>query len=399
MKDGLRFADSDMHVMEPESFMERYLDPAFRHRVTSPPPPLGGGETFSQGWLIDGVTVNKDQILAQYNRIKDPSAWHNNPEVMFALERGYDPESYIMGMDAEGVDIAVLFPSAGLNMIAREGMDPHLSHAICRAYNDWIHDLCRYNPARLKMVAMLPVHDVNLARRELIRTVREYGAVGAFLRPNYVNGRYWHSKYWDPLYNLLQEMQIPLCFHEARGAHNSQIGPQFGENQLMRHVACHPVEMQFALIAMMLGGIFEFFPKLKVAFLEAQSWWVPGLLGRMQWDIQNHKANVPFLKLTTLEYWQRNCFSAIEGTETDIGATVQLIGSKNICVSTDFPHFDSSYPNVRTNVLNNPSITPETGADILFGGARLYGFTDEDFQKADATTAESQRQRKVYASP
>ena len=47
----------------------------------------------------------------------------------------------------------------------------------------------------------------------------------------------------------------------------------------MRHVASHSTEMQLALIALMLGGIFEFYPRLRVAFLEAQSWWVPGLLG------------------------------------------------------------------------------------------------------------------------
>ena len=34
MKDGLRFVDSDMHVMEPPDLFERYLDPGFRDRVT-----------------------------------------------------------------------------------------------------------------------------------------------------------------------------------------------------------------------------------------------------------------------------------------------------------------------------------------------------------------------------
>jgi hypothetical protein len=61
-----------------------------------------------------------------------------------------------------------------------------------------------------------------------------------------------------------------------------------------------------------------------------------------------------------------------------------LGGADNICVSTDFPHFDSSFPEVSNRVLQNPSITPEIGSKILYGGARLYGFGEEDFQKADA---------------
>jgi hypothetical protein len=37
--------------------------------------------------------------------------------------------------------------------------------------------------------------------------------------------------------------------------------------------------MQLALIALMLGGILESYPRLKVAFLEAQSWWCQGCWG------------------------------------------------------------------------------------------------------------------------
>ena len=73
---------------------------------------------------------------------------------------------------------------------------------------------------------------------------------------------------------------MPLCFHEGTGSYYSTIEPRFGENRFMRHVASHSTEMQLALIALLLGGILEFYPKLRVAFLEAQSWWVPGLLGR-----------------------------------------------------------------------------------------------------------------------
>ncbi len=61
-----------------------------------------------------------------------------------------------------------------------------------------------------------------------------------------------------------------------------------------------------------------------------------------------------------------------------------LGGADNICVSSDFPHFDSSFPDVSKRVLTNPSITPEIGGKILGGGARLYGFAEDDFAKAAA---------------
>ena len=35
MKQGYRFVDCDMHIMEPPDLFDKYLDPAFKHRVTS----------------------------------------------------------------------------------------------------------------------------------------------------------------------------------------------------------------------------------------------------------------------------------------------------------------------------------------------------------------------------
>jgi hypothetical protein len=106
----------------------------------------------------------------------------------------------------------------------------------------------------------------------------------------------------------------------------------------------------------------------------------------MEWDLRQHKdADAPYLKMSPLEYWRRNCFSAIESGETEVGSVVELLGgADNICVSSDFPHFDSSFPDVSTRVLTNSSITPDIGGKILSGGARLYGFGEDDFTKAAA---------------
>ena len=108
---------------------------------------------------------------------------------------------------------------------------------------------------------MLPVHDVHLACRELLRCVRELGAVGSFVRPNLVNGHFWHSNYWDPLYSLHEELDVTWGFHEGTGAWYSHMNTLYGENRFYRHVASHWIEMQQALIAMIIGGVFEFHPE------------------------------------------------------------------------------------------------------------------------------------------
>ena len=123
----------------------------------------------------------------------------------------------------------------------------------------------------------------------------------------------------------------------------------------MTQAASNPTEMQLTVIALILGGIFEFFPRLRAGFLEAQSWWVPGVLERIDLILHEYKeADAPFLSLGPLEYWQRNCFSGIESGEPSLGAVVQAVGAGNLCVSTDFPHHDSNFPNVSNTLLSQP---------------------------------------------
>jgi len=158
--------------------------------------------------VIDGLPTS-DMDFQQYRKRVKAGLVADHPAAVrlaalrhrpldFAIARDYDPVAQVQGMDMEGVDMAVLYPTSGLALIARDSLDPLMSLAVCQAYNNWIHEFCSYSPDRLKFVAMLPVHDVHLACRELVRCVRELGAVGSFIRPNLVNDHYWHSNYWIP---------------------------------------------------------------------------------------------------------------------------------------------------------------------------------------------------------
>jgi len=414
MKDGMRFVDSDMHIVEPADIFTRWLDPRFADRVLTP---IGADGQPKRGvWIVDGLPSTGDEHWQQYRKpLRRPPKERSDGSpalrqslsnsriaatgrLDFASERDYDAEAQVMALEIEGVDIAVLFPTSCLSLLGRENMDPQLSLALCQAYNNWIAAYCAFSPDQLKFAAMLPFHDVHLACRELLRAVRDLGAVGSFIRPNLVNGHYWHSNYWDPLYTMHEELNVTWGFHEGSAAWYSHMTVLYGENRFYRHVASHWIEMQQALVAMMVGGVFEFHPKLRVGFLEAQNSWVPGLLSRIEWDYPNYReTHAPYLSLTPKEYFRRNCWAAVEGSEPEIEATARLMGADRMCISTDYPHFDSSFPEVSNNLLK--SVPRDMAADILAGGAGLWGFTEEDFRKADAAMARFRRDRQGIAEP
>tara|TARA_B100000519_G_scaffold173124_1_gene160284 strand:- start:1207 stop:2421 length:1215 start_codon:yes stop_codon:yes gene_type:complete len=391
MKDGLRFVDCDMHIMEPVDLLDKYLDKKFRDRVILPEDAQG---KLKRGMIvIDGQPTSLDHELQQHRKRSLPKAKTETSQPLsgsrmaaggylnFAIERNYDAEAQVMGMELEGIDLAVMFPTMGLSLIARDNMDPHLALALCQAYNNWIHEFAEHSPDQLKWAAMLPMQDVNMACSELVRCVNELGAVGSFVRPNAIDGHFWHSNYWNPLFEMHCELNVAMGFHEGTGAHNSHMNVLYGENRFYRHVASHWIEMQQALIAMLIGGVFEFYPTLRVGYLEAQNSWVPGILTRIEWDYPQYRdSHAPYLSLTPKEYFQRNCWAAVEGSEPEIEATAGLIGADRMCISTDYPHFDSNFPNVANNLLKN--VTRETAAAIFMGGAGLWNFNEEAFQKA-----------------
>jgi uncharacterized protein len=414
MKDGMRFVDCDMHIIEPADLFTTWLDPRFRDRVITPID--AEGQPKRGAWIVDGLSSTGDLDLQQYRKPMKPPQMASkagdaaarqplsNSRIIasgrlgFAIERDYSPEAQVMGMQMEGVDIAVLFPTAGLSLLGRDNMDPQVSLALCQAYNNWISDFCSYSPDQLKFAAMLPIHDVNLACSELLRAVRDLGAVGSFIRPNLVNGRYWHSNYWDALYSMHEDLDVTWGFHEGTGAWYSNMNTLYGENRFYRHVASHWIEMQQALIAMTIGGVFEFHPKLRVGFLEAQNSWVPGLLSRIEWDYTNYRdTHAPYLSMTPREYFRRQCWGAVEGSEPEIEATAGLIGADRMCISTDYPHFDSNFPEVSNNLLKNAS--RETAAQILSGGAGLWAFGDEHFARADTAMERFRQGHRAVAEP
>ena len=75
MKNGYRFVDCDMHIMEPPDLFDKYLDPEFKPRVTSSLRRMEGGATGMRGrptWYFDGQPLSNDGNVSQYNRTRGP---------------------------------------------------------------------------------------------------------------------------------------------------------------------------------------------------------------------------------------------------------------------------------------------------------------------------------------
>ena len=370
MKDGFKVFDSDMHVLEPVDLWERYIEPTFRDRA-----PRGTRRKATDvGVMVDGRDAFR--LSEQIAHISFPGGLDRFAE---DIERGWDAVAQLRAMDKEGIDLTVLYPSRGLFVNSDPDMDPALSAAIARAYNNWLADFCHGGDRRrMYGAAMLPVQDVTASIREARRAVTELGFKAVFLRPNPPRaGLYWHQPVFDPLWEAIQDLGVPVGFHEGVASGMPTVGvDRFGDDCFaLQHACSHSMEQMLALEAMTLGGVLARFPRLKVAFLEGNGSWLPFWLWRLDEHWENPgRYELAAVKERPSEYFLRQGFVSLECDERPAPHAVEICGPESFVFSTDYPHYDTKYPEATARFLALP-LDEKAKRTILWDNcARLYGF-------------------------
>jgi uncharacterized protein len=349
-KDGFKVLDSDMHIMEPHDLWVRYIDAEFKDQA-----PRG---RISENIRDLGMTWPDDAPRAHVTS-GTPHKGHNyarNQELYGPhAARGWSSEVQLEAMEIEGIDVAVLYPTRGLGILTRTDLDPRFAAAIARAYNDWLYEFCQGDPERLLGSGMISVYNIDDAVSEARRCAVELGFKSVFLRSNIVNGKAWHDPYYEPLWDVLEELNMPLGFHEASGSSAPQVGEQFEPNFGLRRIYSQPITQMLGLGSFLGGGILARHPGMRIAFLEANCSWVPWLLWRS--DEGYEREGDIFMQDLTMppsEYFKRQVIVSIEPDETPARHTIAELGCDQMVFSTDYPHGDSKYPIAVSSFLELP---------------------------------------------
>jgi len=373
--------DADMHVMEPADLWQRYMTPEYRHAA-----PIGMTE------LKRDIRVKvKSQILLRAGPVRPLKerggsgiGWRPDQEAAYgeAEARGWDAQAQLDAMDREGVDLTVLFPTRGLfalgldstEQIGADGLEPSFATAIARAYNDWLHHFCSYDPARLKLNALVPIVDnVEGAVDEIRRVVTELGAVSIQPGSTRADCRLDDPAY-EPVWAEAERLNVPLTFHGTAQLHLSQ---RYARDPLHGHASGRGIEHPVAFMELLYGGVLERHPGLRVAFLEAGASWIMYWLFRLEEECEKSVEFTPGLdervRLRAIEYWQRQCFTSVEVDEWPLRHVIDMVGDDTLMVSSDFPHHDCAFPEAFTRFMAIPGVSDESRSRILWDNtARLY---------------------------
>ena len=369
-KSGFKVLDSDMHILEPPDLWQRFIDSKFKDYA-----PRGTTDHVRDLRMVgpDGQAWGRP-VDPPPETIPPPGhIFHRNQQLFKPhMERGWSAQVQLEAMDEEGIDLAVLYPSRGLNALSIPDMEPEFASAIARAYNNWLYEFCQADPSKLMGAGMVSVFNIDDAISEAQRCVKQLGFRAVFLRANIVNGHNWHDPYYEPLWSALEELNVPLGFHESNTSAGRQVGDQFGYDFMLRHTFSHPFEQMLAVGSFCGGGVLARHPSLRVAFLEGNCGWLPFLLWRLDehWEMFGDQW-APELKNPPSFYFKRQGYASVEADEEPVKYAVDFVGNDCLVFSTDFPHVDTKYPRAVERFLQLP-LGEEDKRKILWDNCAAY---------------------------
>jgi len=179
---------------------------------------------------------------------------------------------------------------------------------------------------------------------ELSRAVTELKMVGAVLPANSaelgIRRGLGHPDFW-PVYEEAERLGVPLALH---GAPSMNLGINFFTQFAQTQALEHPLAQMIQLTSMVMEGVFERFPRLRVAYLEAGAGWVPYIMDRLDrsyevWAGAKYREFSEWLKKRPSEYVASGrLYFSCEGGERSLATAIDRIGHQTLLFASDFPH-------------------------------------------------------------
>ena len=358
--DKLLIVDADAHHYESEAWPDivKYIeDPVILHRAQSGGPAGGRhGNPTSLMYTAPGNQSNSGRVIRYPKRRLE--------ETNGGVPR--DVELIRREMESIGIKYQVVFPTPMLEL----GMhpEPQIEVAVSWAYNRWLTEEILPHDPRIKTMIYLPFNDPAASLRAVEYFSEKPGVVGFMV----TSARYKpvHHNEYMPVYRALEERGMPLGFHAI---FHSQERILEGMNKFISvHALGFILYNLVHLTNMVINGIPERFPNLKVLWIEGGLAWVPFLMQRLDNEYMMRTSEAPLLKKKPSEYMRENFYYTTQPMEDGnleaLQLTMKMINAESqLLFASDYPHWDFNLP---SSIYDLPFLSDQAKRRILGENAR-----------------------------
>src|SRR5262245_5111936 len=294
-------------------------------------------------------------------------------------EAARDARARLRDLDAQGIDQVMVIPLHLLASFLRVE-HPGAAALVARAYNDWIRDWCSAEPRRLFPAAVLPLCDPAASARELER-VAALGFRVAMVRPVEIHGRYPTDPAFEPLWRAFAETGLVAGVHTLgdgatpwgakleRIANRGQM-PGPAPSRCLGFVH----EAMLWVGSVLLSGLLERHPRLRMAIMESNASWLPGLLERCDALAERERSRLRArLERPPSETFFGACFISFEGDESPVYAQADYF-ARIAAWASDLPHIDGADAWSAIRRIRARGLSAAHEESLMGGNARrMYG--------------------------
>jgi predicted TIM-barrel fold metal-dependent hydrolase len=349
----MAIADCDIHpAMRNISDLDPWLPAKWREHLAT----FGGGRRLG---MEAGPAYPKSQPNASRRDAYPPEGGRQGSSLSFMQAQHLDANNVVLGI------LNPLNSGQGL-------ANPELSAAICHAVNQWQVAEWTGKDSRLKASIVVPYENAPAAAAE----IRHWAGHPDFVQVLFLsrtaeplgNRRYW------PIYEAAAQAGLSIAVH-AFGYGGAPITGTGWPSYYIEEMTGHAQSSQAGLSSMIVEGIFEQFPGLRVIMVEAGFAWAPALAWRLDKVWRTLRAEVPHLRQLPSEYMRRHVWWTTQPMEEPeprehLLDTIGWMGWDRLLFATDYPHWDFDDPAYALPLR----ITDDQRRGFFLGNARaVYG--------------------------
>ncbi len=246
-------------------------------------------------------------------------------------------------LDLNGVDVGIMGP---LGPSGQGEINPDLSAAMARAINEWqIHVMSRPEP-RLKSSVVVPFEDARASVAEIERLGADPAIAQVFMltrsQEPLGNRRYW------PIYEAAAAHGLPVAMHVFGAGGHAYTGAGW-PSYYIEEGSGHSTSCQTVVTSLVMEGVFERIPALKVIIVEGGFGWLPALSWRLDRLFETMRDEVPHLTRKPSEYIREHIWLTTQPMEEPmdrqhLADVVSWVGADRLLFASDYPHWDFDDP-------------------------------------------------------
>jgi predicted TIM-barrel fold metal-dependent hydrolase len=254
-------------------------------------------------------------------------------------------------LDRFDVEHAVLTGEDILNVSCMA--HPQFASALATAHNRWLLDEWLPRDARLRGSLVVATQDADAAAREIRARGAEDGIVQVIVACGARSG--YGDPHFAPIFDAAVELGLPVAMHV--GAEGLAVNPPpTATGYPAYYLEWHTLLIQSAMshvVSLIVHGVFERLPELRVVVIEAGVAWLPAVLWRLDANWKALRSETPWVKRLPSEQAREHLRFTTQPLEqpkrkSQLSAVLEAVDGLEdmLMFATDYPHWDFDAPRV-----------------------------------------------------